>query len=90
MIYAIKSGKYYKIISDKTNSVNSNWKRIVPNVTYKLKLETLASQKGVFEHMVGLTLDNGITVEFEGDSIRDLYSSPNVLGCYYNPMNKND
>ena len=86
MIYALKSGKYYKIISEKTNLTNENWKRILPNVTYEFKLDTLLSQIGVYEHMSGLVLDDGpATIYFEGDSIRDFYTSPNIKGLYYNP-----
>lgn len=83
LIYAMKSGIYYKIYSAK-GAKKSDCEIIKLHEKYKLELDTVASKKGVFEHMVGLTLDNGYTVEFEGDSIRDLYVSKNLKGlCYY-------
>ncbi|PNW25597.1 hypothetical protein [Formosa algae] len=86
MIYALKSGKYHKIISQNSDSINSNWKPILPNVIYEFELDTLISQIGVYEHMSGLVwTDDGPTIDFEGDSIRDLYTSPNIKGLYYNP-----
>ncbi|MBP1840779.1 hypothetical protein [Formosa algae] len=86
MIYALKSGKYHKIISQNSDSINSNWKPILPNVIYEFELDTLISQIGVYEHMSGLVWTyDGPTIDFEGDSIRDLYTSPNIKGLYYNP-----
>ncbi|MEO1033720.1 MAG: hypothetical protein AAFX55_20210 [Bacteroidota bacterium] len=82
-IYAFKSGKYYKIISDKVVEKN-NCKKMKLNEDYELKLDTLYSKRGVLESASSVSVEGKTPIAFEGDSIRVIFSSSNIKGlCYY-------
>lgn len=85
MIYAFKAKKYYKILSNKNDLINKNCKRISLNKTYDLILKIEYSQRGIYENVSGIARKDGPVIYFEGDSITDLYTSPNIQGLYYNP-----
>ena len=85
MTYAFKADKYYKILSKKSDLIKSKWKKIELGSYYNLQLKENYSQRGIYEHAAGIAAGDGPIIYFEGDSIRSLYSSPNIRGLYYSP-----
>lgn len=84
LIYALKSEKYFKIISNKQDSFSSNCNRIKPNELYKLDVEMMYSQAQMIQHTDGIRFDDTTTVYFEGDSIVELHAVKNMKGlCYF-------
>lgn len=85
MMYAFKADKYYKILSKKSDLIKSKWKKIELGSYYNLQLKENYSQRGIYEHAAGIAAGDGPIIYFEGDSIRSLYSYPNIKGLHYSP-----
>ncbi|SFJ00396.1 hypothetical protein [Olleya namhaensis] len=79
LIYAFKSGRYHKILSEKLTSIN-DCREIKLYNNYNFNLDTLYIQSGIYEHAAGIEIGDKEVVYFEGDSITVLYSSNNIKG----------
>ena len=90
IIYANQKGSIFKIISPKERIIGCN--KITIDKIYKLDLYSLLFVKGkpiipanLLYQLSGWRVDDSTTINFEGDSIRNLYQAKNLKGlCLIN------
>ena len=90
VIYAKKMDSIFKIISPKVR--NTGCSKITVGKIYKLNLYSLLFVKGkpvipanLLYQLSGWSVDDSTTINFEGDSIRNLYQAKNLKGlCLIN------
>lgn len=94
LIYAKKGHTLFKIISKKESSKKCN--RIKVNKVYKFQLHSILTVNGrsvipanQIMELSGWRIDQSTTIDFEGDSIRDLYNADNIKGiCFIKTKKK--
>jgi hypothetical protein len=85
IIYAKKEKTIYKIISKKDNSYTKNKIRINKFYRFNLRSMLMVNGKSVIptnqiNEITGWRVDKNTTINFEGDSIRDIYISDDIKG----------
>lgn len=95
LIYAKNENAIFKIVSKKDNSIKKCKIRI--NKFYKFNLHSILKAKGIsiipanqIYEVSGWRVDDNTNIDFEGDSIRDLYIGDNIKGLYFIKKRKKD
>lgn len=93
VIYAKKEKTIYKIISKKDNLISKNKIRINKYYKFNLRSMLIVNGKSIIpanqiNEISGWRVDKNTTINFEGDSIRDLYIGNNIKGLYFFKKNK--
>jgi len=92
LIYAKNKNQYFKIISQKKKKTVQN---IFIGKAYKLKLHSFLTVNGQsivpadqINEISGWAVNDSTTINFEGDSIRDLFYADNLKGLHLTRDNK--
>jgi hypothetical protein len=88
LIYAKKGDALFKIVSKKESIKKCNG--IIVNHVYKFQLHSMLFVNGQsiipanqINEISGWRIDESTTINFEGDSIRDLYYADNIKGLCF-------
>lgn len=83
IIYTKKENIDYKIVSEKIE-LSKNCNKVKKGDYLALKLISIVPDTSKISYKIGGVGYNGVDIDFEGDSILDIYESKNLVGlCYF-------
>lgn len=86
VIYTKKKGINYKIVSERI-ALSKNCNKITKGDFLSLELTSIVPDTSKISYKIGGVGYNGVEIEFEGDSILDIYETKDLKGLCYTKKN---
>lgn len=87
IIYTKKDNIDYKIVSEKIE-LSKECNKVKKGDYLALELKSIVPDTSKISYKIGGVGYNGVDIDFEGDSILDIYESKNLIGLCYFPKDK--